>query len=116
MKGLAQVNANIRKLEPRIIDAAQNGMIATAKTIMISSQRDYVPVDTGTLRKSARMDYTVAGKNFSVWVSYNTDYAIYVHEIPYNHTKGSWKFLELPFTKYIPTIAKNIRKELKAVL
>lgn len=41
----------------------------------------YVPVDTGALKNSGRLEATGDGFDQVVRVSYNTEYAIYVHEI-----------------------------------
>jgi hypothetical protein len=57
-----------------------------------------VPVKTGALRRSAMASKpVVSGTTVSCTVSYDTDYAIYVHEnLSAFHPHGNAKYLERP--------------------
>jgi len=59
---------------------------------------EQVPVDTGALRRSAMAHKPVInGTQVTVSVSYDTNYAIYVHEdLSARHPHGNAKFLERP--------------------
>jgi hypothetical protein len=49
-----------------------------------------------------------------VKISYNTDYAIYVHEIArYYHPHGSWKYLEIPFKELSQKLVPNAESKIK---
>lgn len=53
------------------------------------------PVDTGRLKKSARIGQRNSGFETIVHVSFNTHYAVYVHErVDILHRNGQAKFLE----------------------
>lgn len=66
-----------------------------------------VPIDTGRLRNSGQAEDGV--------VSFNTDYAIYVHEILENHHPiGEAKFLENALIENRSTILAILGVEMKA--
>jgi hypothetical protein len=79
-----------------------------ANYVKIESQR-LCPVDTGRLRKSARIGQNGKGMRTEVFVSYNTEYAVYVHErLDVFHRVGQAKFLE--------TVLKNQKREILGVV
>lgn len=86
----------------------EKAMQKAAMYIKRESQR-LTPVDTGRLRRSARV--TKVGKGFDVvvGVSYNTDYAVYVHErLDVFHPRGQAKFLS--------TVIQNQRNEITGIV
>lgn len=67
------------------------------------------PVDTGRLKKSARIGQEGKGMKTEVFVTYNTEYAVYVHEmVDVYHRVGQAKFLE--------TVLKNQKREILGVV
>jgi len=87
------------------------------------------PIDTGRLRQSARVTHATP-KRLQATLSYDTPYALVVHETPpppaspsARHQPpygrgGQWKYLETPINrrskKFAEAIAKSIARELKA--
>ena len=62
------------------------------------------PVDTGALKNSARTRSEGRGFRTAVFVSFNTSYAVFVHER--HKTKG--KFLEATYRRLLPQIRKTL--------
>lgn len=85
---------------------AENGrfahaMEAAANEIMQTSKAIYVPVDTGALMATGRVDKPVQTKgSFRIEMKYGGDtlpYAVNVHETIRNYRGGrQWKYLETP--------------------
>jgi len=103
--------ANLVMTANRIDKDARAAAKETADEVMSESKERYCPVDTGELKGSGKVEVV---KNsiieFHVRLSYSTQYAIYVHEIPYHHNHGSWKYLSIPFNKanFIQKIASRV--------
>lgn len=116
MRGMSQVKSNLNKMPDRILKAGKEGLREVADTIYNDSRVNYVPIDTGELQNSARLDEMFRPKGLTIVISYNTDYAIYVHEIPYRHVHGSWKYLENPFNKHVREIRPAIQSRLGGAL
>jgi hypothetical protein len=56
VEGDKEMLANLEKLKVRNIDAAKAALFAEAANIIADSKENYVPVDTGNLRKSAHTE------------------------------------------------------------
>lgn len=74
---------------------------AAGAEIMQTSQNIYVPVDTGALMATGRVDKAKqVGNTFTVEMKYggdNVPYAVNVHETIRNYRGGrQWKYLETP--------------------
>ena len=80
----------------------------------LSKAKRLTPVDTGFLRSTGRVSLTeVNERTVEAELSFNTDYAIFVHEILENkHPVGQAKFLEAPVKADAPDFAKAVGKEL----
>ena len=82
------------------------------------------PIYTGRLRASARVDLPVReGNQISIRLSYNTDYAKYVHErnaggLPVNYRAPGTKsmFLIDPLIENIDEMERRIAKRLKRMV
>lgn len=78
--------------------------------IFQESQR-LVPVDTGALKRSGK--YEVQGKGFSASgvISYDTHYAVYVHEdLTKHHAPPTQaKFITQPMYEYAPRLAAKLK-------
>ena len=77
---------------------------------------EVVPVDTNTLRSSARTRKEGKGLETAVVVSYSTDYAVYVHEdLEAAHAPGKTaKYLEGPLRENLPTLKKIVDQEMRS--
>jgi len=101
--------ANLVMTANRIDRDARAAAKETADEVMQESKEKHCPVDTGELKESGKVEIV---KNtlteFHARLSYSTPYAVYVHEIPYHHTHGSWKYLSIPFNKASSTFLQRI--------
>ena len=85
------------------------------------------PNDSGRLRDSHRV-WLATPKDLTALLTFSTDYAIYVHEIPAppdkspggrsaTHTPPTqWKYLETPVNALAPTFSQRIASEIKRKL
>lgn len=80
----------------------------------MTESRRLVPVDTGRLRSTAFVKGPIrsAGGGFEILAGYDTDYAVFVHEVPARHAPPtSDKFLEIPmdarFRSYEATMVRD---------
>ena len=80
--------------------------ILAAGLIIQAEAQIRTPVDTSLLRNSARTRKNGNAFNTEVWVSFNTSYAVYVHEIDAPHAIGEAFFLE----RAVQAKAKDIRE------
>jgi hypothetical protein len=110
MPGAAQCVANLMIIKSRLDAASKKAVEKWAKDTMKESKDRYCPVDKGVLKASGKHEVI---KNtlteFYVRLSYNTPYAIFVHEIPYyRHPKGQWKYLSTPFNARSQLLIKEV--------
>ena len=110
MKMSAQV-INARKVAEQITDRfpreIEANFVWALKRAGLLVQRESMlvtPVDTGALRNSARTRTEGNGFDMVVSVSYNTSYAVVVHEIH----KTQKKFLENTYKRLLPEIKKML--------
>lgn len=68
--------------------------LLAAGLIIQGEAQERTPVDTGLLRNSARTRQKGSSFNTEVLVSFNTAYAVFVHEIDMPHKIGEAFFLE----------------------
>jgi hypothetical protein len=97
----------------------------TAEHLLAVSQQHYVPVDSGRLHDSGRVDPgRMDGQTVEVTLGYHTDYALIVHENPRaGKTEGrsprgrpyrswapygQWKYLETPVTAGAAGVADDL--------
>jgi len=111
VKGFSEVKSKLQKIPNKMQDSGVEGLREVGKQIFDSSQAQ-VPVDTGALRSSATMTES-GGKNLTITIAYNADYALYVHEKLGNvHPHGNAKYLENPFNQYAPTLEKVVQSKI----
>lgn len=119
----------------QIVEGVAAGLYQAGTAIMAESQI-LVPVDTGTLKRSGRVEEPeVAGDTVSVTVGYgygdeyparveatdpddHTGYAVYVHEIArYRHAPPTqYKYLEKPVRAFEPELGPLLDTNVKAKL
>lgn len=99
MPGADMCIANLIATAARLDKETKAAAKKAADEVMEKSKERYCPIDTGALKKSAKVEVSKDGMfEYRVRLSYNTPYAVYVHEIPYyHHPVGSWKYLDIPF-------------------
>ena len=80
-----------QELQPNDI----SNLLRTFSEDVFERSQKYVPVKNGNLKKSGKIQY----KNNSYYITYKTDYALYVHEIINNYHKPPTrsKYLENAF-------------------
>jgi hypothetical protein len=133
VEGDKEMLANLEKLKVRNIDAAKAALFAEAANIIADSKENYVPVDTGNLRKSAHTEKPKwFGKTISIKFGYGgtaAPYAAAVHENPRAGKTGGtspkgrkyktwaktggWKYLEFPFKKALTGMAERLAARMK---
>lgn len=117
MPGAALCVANLKLIQKQFEKLGRQGLVDWANKTMVLSRSKYCPVDTGLLRSTAQV--TVVKNTlteFHVRLSYDTQYAVYVHEIPMNHPYGSMKYLATPFNLRSYYLLQTIEKEMKSAL
>lgn len=115
MKGFSEVKSKLQKIPDKMQTAGTEGLREVGQKIYDTSQAQ-VPVDTGALRASGSMTES-GGKNLTITIAYEAEYALYVHEIlRYNHPHGNAKYLENPFNQYAPTIQNIVRSKIGGIV
>lgn len=86
IEGDKEMIAALEKLKVKSIDAAKSALFSEASNIIADSKENYVPVDTGNLKKSAHVKKPKwFGKTISIVFGYGglaAQYAAAVHENP----------------------------------
>jgi hypothetical protein len=99
----------------------EKAVFTEANTVLNESKK-IVPVATGNLRASGRVEPPKSTDTETVVdVTYGgaaAPYAIYVHEIPhYRHAAGkTFKFLEIPAMAHRDKFARNVKERVLAYL
>jgi len=113
--GVSQVIKNLKRAIDDIEKGVSRGLRRGGLFLQRQSQK-VVPIDKSVLKNSARTR-NVGGSGFDtdIIVSYNTDYAVYVHEnLDAIHKEGKIaKYLEKPARDNRNEILKIIREESK---
>jgi len=96
----AEASAKLTLMGIGLWDASKRALDEWMKETLLISSENFCPIDKGDLKESAEIEKaTDTTLEYSLVASYNTPYAIYVHEILTNyHPHGQAKFLEIPFT------------------
>ena len=80
----------------RVKDSAEAGALAMAEDILARSQAE-VPVATGELKRSGRIEKGPGGTVAVVYGGPNVRYAASVHNIPgVRYARGKWQYLRDP--------------------
>lgn len=117
MPGLQKCLANLALTQKKFEKLGRQGLLDWCNEVMRESQMKYCPVDTGTLRRSGRVQIVDNSlKDFKVRLSYTANYAIYVHEIPMQHDVGSMKFLSTPFNLMSFRLMKKLESEMAGAI
>jgi len=103
-------------LAEQIAKAAAMEALHTGAEAVLTESHDEVPHDSGTLMRSGTV--TDVPTENAVYISYNTPYAVKMHEdLSLNHPKGRKpKYLEDPFNRLAPKIMKSVETCIKNTL
>ena len=100
----------------RLRMAITKEMNAIATDLMAEAKRQ-VPIDEGTLRRSAVKEVAWQGDRVVANVSFNTPYAAAQHEGDFVHPKGGKrKYLEDPLKAMKPKMARRLNDAYKQAL
>lgn len=112
---MTELHLNFAAIERAIRDAAADGLVDSAESIMTESDR-HVPIEHGRLDKSSRV--VVDRQHLEAAVTYDTAYAVIQHEaLDEHHDPGRHaKFLEnagnAKRTEVPAAVAARIRRAL----
>jgi hypothetical protein len=109
MRGYEQVKSKLSNLADKGPLAAVNSGINEVAEAIYSESQQVVNVDTGALKTSGKLDRTWTGKKVTVVISYNTDYAMYVHE-RFN------KYLSQPFDSHKGELEAKVNASIRSLL
>lgn len=98
----------LQELAAAVPEEVANALYREGEVIMNDSKR-MTPVDTGYLRASGYVnDPTISPDAIEVQLGYWANYAVYVHDLPYNHVNGSPRFLEMALDDRTPGMGRRI--------
>lgn len=110
--GPAKVQARLRSRRTLWAAGVERG-IKKASAFLLREAKKIVPVDTGALKASGRIDLTGTGPETNAFITFSTDYAGYVHEDlnAYHRPPTSAKYLERPAREHQEEIRQIVRDE-----
>lgn len=110
------VQASIKKLRKYRELGAKGAELGVFKATEFNKRQSVkvTPIEYGDLRKSARTQYTGSGYEKKGLITFNTDYAIYVHEdLTKYHAPGTYaKYLQRPVWENRAITSQIIRDEI----
>ena len=113
MSSKIKINKGVAKAKIWDLGAA---LYQIGEEIMTDSKTNYVPVVTGQLRRSGRVEKPVISTNrVTVTIGYGVDapYARAVHERPDYMGQGKNKYLSKPLNAAVPKIPSRLHALLK---
>ena len=112
LENVDAIKSMFRRSHIRGAENMEAGIMAAARFLMMKSQQ-LVPVDTARLARSARITKYRSGFVTEVEVSYDTPYAVFVHEdlTKYHKPPTQAKFLEQPARMYAGEIAAIVASQ-----
>jgi len=123
VKRLKEEQDKLRNIKEGFPSEVEKVLYQEAWRVMGISIKE-APIDTGRLRASARVDMPIRdGNRISIRLSYNTDYARYVHDrniggMPVNYRAPGTKsmFLIDPIIENISEMERRITKRLEGLV
>ena len=121
VNGGADMQAQLHTLAFRARIVAGMALKHRADAVMERSKAEFVPVKTGRLRDTGRVESVeFSGSSISVDLKYGgpqAPYAILQHETPwFQHRNGQWKFLEQPLYEEAGTMLPQIAADMQGML
>ena len=113
-----RVLANVRKYVEKGRIAAIQELNLIGEEVMLDSKQNYVPVKTTRLQSTGIARHAKPGdKRAKVILSYQTEYAVAVHEINKAYRGGKqWKYLTTPLQKVERKVAPRLAKAVKRAM
>jgi hypothetical protein len=97
---MMDAEAGIRNALEKMWKASCQALDESTHEIHLISKDTYCPVDKGLLKSTAKDELIEdTASEHTREISYDTEYAKIVHEVPYNHYNpplAQWKYLEVP--------------------
>jgi len=138
LKGADKIQRRLQALAKNMPKEILQAATIEAELVKTDSQKNYVPVDLGTLRGSATVTSKIEGGVISISIAYGgaaAPYALAIHEHLSSHSPPSWKkaqsvtfhpsgrgpkYLERPLfaakPKMAEKIAERIEKKVKKIV
>lgn len=116
LEGFIELTNKLNKSVSQISDTVQSALLDCGNDLQQKAV-DITPIDTGALRASAFTEADRQGKNPSVIVGFEEEYAIYVHEnLEAHHDIGQAKFLEQPLKENSDKYVKYVRDKVQELI
>lgn len=116
LEGFVELTNKLNKSVSQISDTVQSALLDCGNDLQQKAV-DITPIDTGALRASAFTEADRQGKNPSVIVGFEEEYAIYVHEnLEAHHDIGQAKFLEQPLKENSDKYVKYVRDKVQELI
>lgn len=126
VKGMDILFAGLGNMRATMLTAAAQALNEVAEETMTAS-KELVPVQYGVLKGSGKVSETATPSSLKTQLTYGTEYAVYVHEIPppplkspkgrsATHRVGQWKYLETPVKRRQGTLAQDIANKMRGIL
>ena len=111
----------LRQLGTQLSHNAGLALYRQGEAIMTRSKAEFVPVKTGALKASGRVNPPQStGRGWTVDLVYGgpaVNYALVQHETPwYRHRVGQWKYLEQPMYEATATLLQQVAAEMVTLL
>jgi hypothetical protein len=111
-------NAHVKWYPERCIQQVHDAAMAELERegeYIIAEAVPITPIEWSTLRRSATVSRAQVGD--TVWVSFNTPYALMQHEGDFNHPQGGQrKYLETPFLARVVGLKERIERAIRGAL
>lgn len=116
LEGFIELTNKLNKSVSQISDTVQSALLDCGNDLQQKAQ-DLTPVRTGALKASAFTEADKQGKNPSVIVGFEEEYAIYVHEnLEAHHDVGQAKFLEQPLKENSDKYVGHVRDKVQDLI
>jgi len=108
------ITNNLQRIQDVVPSDVGSALYIEAEKVMTDSKQNYVPVVTGSLRRSGMIKLPTYNQDkievVAGFGSDTVDYAAVVHEAAPSVGQGRRKYLSLPLQQAIPKMAKSIAK------
>jgi len=127
-KGVRDLARSMALLAPSTTKVAQRALLSVGEEIMEDAKSHYVPVDSGNLASSGRVDPSPSGETVTLSFGKDAahDYALAVHEHPSTSSPPSWrgkqisfkrggpKYLERPLNAAKSSMSRRVARKVKS--
>ena len=107
IKGISEVSQALKRLALHFPYSAAKALNEIAEVTMTDA-KERTPVEFGRLKASGNVSTHATPTRLAAQLTFGTEYAVYVHEIPARHAVGEVKFLENAVNKAAATFAQDV--------